>query len=279
MPAPSIYCVLCPSFHGATLLSLVLGNHSRIFALGDTIPTNPNHHCGCGALVSECEFWRQVGPVMPRPRLFALPRLNQAAVIAGSVAAFRLGRTIRFEPFAQGVEHQLAVCQSFPAFAGRDIFIDGFKSVTRYSALKAAGLSVRGVLHLMRDPRSFAASSKRKNVPAAKAAAQWASLHRMISRVTELMGERVFALRYEEFCVSPEEHLRRIAAWMGLQPEPLLHPFPPGRHWVGNRSMRDFDGTIAQRGSWRETLGAAELAEIAKACGREARRLGYDLSS
>jgi hypothetical protein len=279
MPAPSIYCVLCPSFHGATLLSLVLGNHSRIFALGDTIPANPNHHCGCGALVSECEFWRQVGPVTPRPRLFASPALNQAAVTASSVAAFRLGRTIRYEPFVQGFEHQLAVCQSFAALAGRDIFIDGFKSVMRYSALRAAGFPVRGVLHLMRDPRSFAASSKRKNVPAVEAAAQWASLHRMIDRVTRLMGERVFALRYEEFCAAPEEHLRRIEAWMGVEPQPLLHPFPPGRHWVGNRSMRDFDGTITLRESWRDTLDAAELVEIETACGREARRLGYDLSS
>lgn len=279
MPAPSIYCVLCPSFHGATLLSLVLGNHSRIFALGDTIPANPSHHCGCGALVSDCAFWRQVGAVMPRPELLALPALNQAAVIASSVAAFRLGRTIRFEPFARGVEHQLAVCQSFAAFAGRDIFIDGFKSVSRYSALKAAGFSVRGVLHLVRDPRSFAASSKRKAVPVAEAASQWASMHKTIARVTRLMGERVFALRYEDLCVRPEEHLRRIQSWMGLQSEPLLHPFPAGRHWVGNRSMRAFDGTIALRESWRETLDAAELAEIEKACGRQARRLGYDLSS
>jgi hypothetical protein len=101
----------------------------------------------------------------------------------------------------------------------------------------------------------------------------------MIARVTRLMGERVFALRYEELCAAPEEHLRRIEAWMGLEPEPLLHPFPPGRHWVGNRSMRDFDGTIAPRESWRRTLVTGELAEIEMACGGEARRLGYDLSS
>jgi Sulfotransferase family len=276
MPAPSIYCVLCPSFHGATLLSLVLGNHSRIFALGDTIPANPSHHCGCGALVSDCEFWRQVGAVMPRPELLALPALNQAAVIASSVAAFRLGKTIRFEPFAQGVEHQLAVCRTF---ADWEIFIDGFKSVSRYSALKAAGFPVHGVLHLVRDPRSFAASSKRKAVPVAEAASQWSTMHKTIARVTRLMGERVFKLRYEDLCVAPEEHLRRIQSWMGLQPEPLQHPFPPGRHWVGNRSIRAFDGTIALRESWRETFDAEELAEIEKACGRQSRKLGYDLFS
>lgn len=275
MPPSSIYCVLCPSFHGATLLSLVLGNHSRVLGLGDTVPINPNHHCGCGALIADCEFWRQVGPVEPRPELSALPVLSQGAVIAGSVLAFRLNARIRFEAFARGVERQLAVCRRF---ADWDIFIDGFKSVSRYSGLKAAGFPVRGVLHLLRDPRSFVASAKRKNVPVTRAARQWSSMHNMIARVTRLMAERVFVLRYEEFCRAPEQHLERIQAWMGLAPEPLLRPFPPGRHWVGNRSMRSFDGVVAPRESWRETLAADDLIAIARICGRRARKLGYDLS-
>ena len=241
------------------MLSLVLGNHSRVLSLGDTVATEPNHHCGCGALVSECPFWRRVNAgsdgdatlaTMPRPELFASPRLNQAATILSAIAAFRLGKTVRFGSFAKGVDHQLAVCREFQEF---DIFIDGFKSVSRYCALKAARFPVRGVIHLLRDPRSFAASSKRKNVPVKQAASQWSSMHATISRVTRLMGERVIQIRYEELCASPEQHLLRLQSWMGLDPEPLLHPFPPGRHWVGNRTMRAFDGTIALRESWRES--------------------------
>ncbi len=276
---PSIYCVLCPSFHGATLLSLVLGNHSRILALGDTVPTNPDHHCGCGALVSECEFWQQVGAVAPRPELFSVPMLNQAAVIASSALAFRWGKTLRFEPFARGVEHQLAVCQMFAAFAGRQIFVDGSKSVSRYSGLKAAGFPVRGVLHLLRDPRSFVASSKRKNVPVGQAAARWSGLHKTISLVIRLMGECELEIRYEELCLDPEEHLLRIQLWMGLEPESLLHSLPNGRHWIGNRSMRTFDGTIVLRETWHDTLSRDELAKVEEICGPQARRLGYDLSS
>ena len=30
--------VVCPSFHGATLLALLLNNHSQISALGDMLP-------------------------------------------------------------------------------------------------------------------------------------------------------------------------------------------------------------------------------------------------
>ena len=109
MPPLSIYCVLCPSFHGATLLSLVIGNHSRMLSLGDTVATEPGHHCGCGALVAECPFWRRVnggpdgGAAMPRPELFASPRLNQTATISVAIVAFRLGKTMLFGSFAKGI--------------------------------------------------------------------------------------------------------------------------------------------------------------------------------
>lgn len=281
MPALSIYCILCPSFHGATLLSLVLGNHSRVLSLGDTVATEPSHHCGCGALVADCSFWQRVnsGPngaaTMPRPQVFASPRLNQAATISGAIAAFRLRKTMHFGSFAEGVDHQLAVCREFEEF---DVFIDGFKSVSRYSALKAAGFPVRGVIHVLRDPRSFAASSKRKSVPVKQAALEWSALHRAISRATRLMGERVIQIRYEDFCARPKQHLLRLQSWMGVDREPLLYPFAPGRHWVGNRTMREFDGTIATRESWREALSQAEKTEIERACGRQALKLGYDLS-
>ena len=42
--------------------------------------------------------------------------------------------------------------------------------------------------------------------------------------------------------------------------------------------MRDFDGTIALRESWRNALSAAEKAEIERACHKPAAAWGYDLS-
>jgi hypothetical protein len=91
------------------------------------------------------------------------------------------------------------------------------------------------------------------------------------------MGERVIEIRYEELCAAPNEQLARLQSWMGLEPERLLHPFPPGRHWVGNRSMRAFDGTIALRENWPNALTAAEQAEVTEACRKSALRWGFDL--
>jgi hypothetical protein len=139
--------------------------------------------------------------------LFNSPQLNQLAIISSAITAARLGLPVAFGSFAADVRHQLAVCRRFATF---DIFIDGFKSVSRYCALKAARFPVRGVIHMLRDPRSFAASSKRKQVPVQDAARQWSSMHATISRVTRLMGERVIEIRYEELCATPNEELARF---------------------------------------------------------------------
>jgi hypothetical protein len=280
-----IYCVLCPSFHGATLLSLLIGNHSSVLSLGDTVATKPDHHCGCGSLVSDCSFWRQVGfgwrqpevftPIPPRPELFTSPPLNQAATILCSVGALKFGLKLRFGRFAEAYEHQLDVCRKFADFK---VFIDGYKSVSRYCASKAAGFPVQGVIHVLRDPRAFAASSKQKRIPIHESAAQWSSAHTTISRVTGLTGERVIEVRYERLCASPEEELSRLQSWMKLDPEPLLHPISPGRHWVGNRTIRSFTGEVSFREGWRTALDPEERAQIQRICGPEAARFGYDLS-
>jgi hypothetical protein len=56
-----LHFVLCPSFHGATLLALLLNNHSKVSALGDTVPSRAfDQACACTKKVSECPFWQTV---------------------------------------------------------------------------------------------------------------------------------------------------------------------------------------------------------------------------
>ena len=43
--------------------------------------------------------------------------------------------------------------------------------------------------------------------------------------------------------------------------------------------MREFNGTIALRESWRDALSASERAEIERACKGQALAWGYDFSS
>src|SRR5918911_1327506 len=53
--------VVCPPFHGATLLALLLNNHSQISALGDMLPLRDrNQLCACGQPSRKCDFWSTV---------------------------------------------------------------------------------------------------------------------------------------------------------------------------------------------------------------------------
>jgi hypothetical protein len=53
--------IICPSFHGATLLSLLLNNHSGISCIGDTFPSQKvDQLCSCGEKISRCTTWKEV---------------------------------------------------------------------------------------------------------------------------------------------------------------------------------------------------------------------------
>jgi hypothetical protein len=281
--SPEIYCILCPSFHGATLVSLVLGNHSRLLGLGDTIPNDvfPTK-CGCNANFDECGFWTDVraatqagdGRDLFPSTTKLLPHLylNFAAVVACGIAASRAGMRFPRRRFARSFETFLAVCSKYEMF---DIFIDGFKRPDHYVALKASGFPVRGVIHILRDPRSYAAAAKRAGVPAVRAAHRWRQFHRSIDLVGKLMRERVFRLRYEDLCASPDRELESLQSWIGVRPEPIQRPISKSVHWLGNISMSKFDGRITLRVSWPETLTAGERAAVEKITARDARGYGY----
>ncbi len=276
-----IYCTLCPSFHGSTLLSLVLGNHSRILGLGDTVPPEVWDRCGCGAKPDQCEFWGQVrAAVDPAPRNLFPPsvqllpdvHLNFFAVAALSLTARALGVTLPQRRFAHSYREFLSVCAQHASF---DIFIDGFKRPDHYLSLKASGFNVRGVIHLVRDPRAFAASAKRAGIPAAKAARTWIWHHRAVRVLTRATGERVMRVRYEDLCQSPDEELTKLQQWMGVEPEQLQRPIGNKVHWFGNRSMRKFDGTIRQTDKWPEELTSEERSTVERITERAADGYGY----
>jgi hypothetical protein len=153
-------------------------------------------------------------------------------------------------------ESFLTECKKESSF---DIFVDGHKSISRYVALKAGGFPLRGVIHLVRDPRAFAASAKRvADIPVRTAARQWIKLHRTIDRVTRWDRERVYMLRYEDICDTPLKELSRLQNWLGVSPESLLRPVDRRLHWLGNGSLRGFAGEIHNGEKWKSELTGKE---------------------
>jgi hypothetical protein len=278
-----IYCILCPSFHGSTLLSLILGNHRQVLGLGDTIPNDvfPTV-CGCGTKFNECDFWTDVrDSVQWRNGRELFPAtvavlgnryLNFGAIVALGGVFGLLGLKFPRKRFARSFEKFLRVCSEYSQF---DIFVDGFKRPDHYVALKSSGFAVKGVIHLIRDPRAFVAAAKRAGVPVAQAARWWCRYHRAIRFITWLTGERVFRLRYEDLCNAPDSELEKLQLWLGIRPEAIRRPIADSVHWLGNISMTEFDGRIELRNKWPQELTQGERMRVENITARVARSFGY----
>lgn len=278
--------LLSPSWHGATLLSMLLGNHSRVYSCGDTIPARIPFRCRCGKSSDACAFWTEVrqrvgvsaaDSVIPaRPSITGYRSLDHGLVLLGSSLARYLhlpapgcGQVIRANSIF------LDCCGESKPF---DIFVDGCKSISRYAAIKSGRRErIRGILHLIRDPRAFAAAAKKRGMSADDACRYWGQQHHRIDRVAALLGEDVMTLRYEDFCAAPEVTLQRIQVWLKLEPESLLKPFGRDRHWTGSGSVRKFDGTVELSDRWRTELTRQEIALLRRKLQKTARRWGYRL--
>lgn len=283
--ARTVY-LLCPSWHGATLIGMLLGNHPRALSLGDTLHSRWPFPCRCGRRSDACAFWQDVraragitgdAPLPRRPRLFAHAALDQAAVTALAAVAARLRRVPHaFEAPLVLNRALLATAQTLQPF---DLFVDGCKSPTRYAALRCdPALASAGVIHLLRDPRAFAAAAKRRGQNVAAAATAWVRYHRAIGPLVRLFGDRLYRLRYEDFCAAPTAELERLQGWLDLPRATLLHRFDGSEHWTGSGSVNDFDGTVRLSTRWRKELDREETAQVNRIAGATAARFGYAMS-
>lgn len=300
--------IVCPSFHGSTLLHLLLNNHSRISALGDTNPSRAyDQMCACGRKVSQCDYWLGIStrlrsdrfehrklmlPILPWPlesyrvegRAVPVTRsepVNRAigrtaAAVLDVVLPFLWRRGTRrldnyFRLYSTYYEHVLAL-------HGTQMIVDGSKS-GRKVALFARRLPPGDVkvIHLVRDPRGFAASWRHngegKDVGAA--AWLWRDIHgRYEALQTNLPYCRV---RYEDLATDTPGELERILEFIEAEPQALIAPpqHPEKHHLMGNRMLFTFDGTVRLDEAWRERLTVDEQRLVLARAGELARKLGY----
>ena len=267
MPFNKRFFVLCPSFHGATLVAKLLNAHPEVSSLGDTYPSNAfDQTCGCGALVSECGFWTSVksaiGPhysaISPawlpfwpgqtrnianrirfsdyifRKRLCPENANNYFA--AEDLQELRAG----YEAFLTGVH------QHMPA----DVFVDGVKSIARLSCLLAAGTQIGGVIHIRRSANDFVGSAMRNTgraglIGAAEHTLRWRNYHQKVREFARFVP--VLDISYEDLAHDPDAVLGRLFDFLGCAPmtrEGLRPGLHQTWHFMGNISLSKFDGSI-----------------------------------
>jgi hypothetical protein len=301
--------IVSPSYHGSTLLSLLLQNHSQVSSLGDAnLPRGSKTTCSCGQRVYECDFWQALTaqldtsryakvptmlPMLPRPltrrklegyptRVFHSARVDRTA---GRVAAVGADRII--EPLWQlrpGLVHDFvdvyrSVYKLTLELQGTSVFVDGSKN------WRTARLFVRefgpdanvNIIHLVRDPRGFALSQRTRGLGRDLRAAAWlwADLHRRMQALENAAPYRV--VRYEDLCTQPEAELQSLFTSLGLEPEGVVGrtQHPAKNHLVGNPMRKAFDGTVRLDDRWRTELSDAEQRAVLRHAGDLATRFGY----
>jgi Sulfotransferase family len=305
---PRLGFVVCPSFHGATLLALLLNNHSAISALGDTNPTRGyDQICACRAKVSECGFWQTVSerldtdrfsnlnvllPEVPWPisnrleglplRVSRHPTVNRAAGRVGATAADWLLPLIWRRSSAAILDYMdvwTAFYRLVSDLHNTSVVVDGSKHPRKVSlmARKLGPPAEIRVIHLVRDPRGFVASRCRniEGTDLRSSAWLWADMHRRIETLQSLVSYR--RVRYEDLVLHTETEMAAIFEFLGLPGEAVVGPtrFHDKHHLMGNAMLFHFDGSVTLDERWREALTPHDQLRVLRFTGEMARRCGY----
>lgn len=301
--------VVCPSFHGATLLALLLNNHSQVSALGDTNPTRKfDQTCACGAKVSVCPFWQTIStglradrfshlgtllPSLPWPLAHHHLEGGHVAISKNAAvnrAAGRLAASIGdalipaiWRRESHTVADYLQVWERFYGLVrelhGTSMVVDGSKSSRKVALMARPSQGPTGikVIHLVRDPRGFVASTLRYEPEASLRTTTWlwSDLHARM----EALGSAASYLRvrYEDLALEPEEEIGSVFDFLGVDREDVLVPprFPEKHHSVGNSMLVGFDGTVRLDERWRDALSVSDQSRVLLYAGKVAERYGY----
>jgi hypothetical protein len=298
-PRRQLNFVVCPSFHGATLLALLLNNHSRLSALVDTIPTRKyDQLCACKLPVSRCDFWQTIArrldtdrysdsavfiPMMPWPFWNGVPMVNRlAGTLGGPVVDSTL--SLLWRVARSSLDEYAKLYASFYEVIGdlhgTTLVVDGSKSWPKVRALAdyfGDSADIR-VIHLVRDPRGFVASlQRRKEGPAsvAAAASRWRDLHRQFARLDGVASYT--ALRYEDLCADPVGTMEQVFEFLSVPNEDVIAAprFPAKHHLMGNVMLFTFDGTLTLDETWKAQLTPHEQEQVLRHAGALAKKFGY----
>lgn len=190
-------------------------------------------------------------------------------------------RSFTLPSVTRGARNTLALYQAALRTSGKRVSIDASKMPRKAAHLYCAAPDQVRIIHLTRDGRGVVASRK-KYMDVEHAAERWAHYHRLATRLLERWvpaGHRL-RLSYEEFATRPEETLRSVSDWLGVDyaPEYLVFDNADPSHAAGGNPAR-FELAGGIRGvdeRWREALTEEELATFDRLAGAQNREFAYE---
>lgn len=223
---------------GSTLLGRLLDMHPRVLCTGELMRTDlaleADLPCGCGALLGECEFWKD-----------RLPWIREET---------------RLDPrrFVPQVYERIA------RSAGRDVAVDLSKTRVWRVARRWRDRG-QAYVFLVRDSRGVLASAARVGKDLERPLKKHRKWMRRLQRFVDKRPDRSIVVHYEDLCRDPEAELRRLCGFLGLEFDPLmLRPAERVHHFVHSSASGYLKASneIRLDERWREELTPSQLAAI-----------------
>jgi hypothetical protein len=171
----------------------------------------------------------------------------------------------------------VAFIRTLLRIADADVFFDTSKRATRlHHLLETPQLDV-SVVRLVRDVRGYVWSAKKRGESVADAALTWRKHQTSFAHIaSQLPGERVMLLRYEDVCRDPQTWLKQTYAFCGVEPiDPPESVLSRQHHVLGNKMRLNETTRIRLDEKWRTSLPADEQAQALAIAGNYHSELGY----
>jgi hypothetical protein len=180
----------------------------------------------------------------------------------------------------QSVDNTLALYETVARTTGARLIIDASKLPRKAAHLYVTDPARVRIVHLTRDGRGVVASRKRYMTPE-YAAKRWQHYHSLSLRLLDRWVPDKHRLRvaYEQFAAQPEQTLRRVFDWLGMEYSGQCLDFGIDHiaHSAGGNPAR-FEMSGGIRGvdeRWRTSLTSEELATFDRIAGSMNRAFGY----
>lgn len=295
---------------GSTILDILLGNHPQIVSTGELCKfyryafLDPQF-CSCGQPVAECSFWSSVTTRLGgEQHTSEIGRQNRLQSLFERYRYWPL-RTFHPGTRRRAAEYKQQLMTHYQAIAdasGKGIVVDSSKHGLRALWLNELARDNKvdaRFLFLVRDGRGIVWSFKKQMARQPEAGRQKDFKRKSTLRTTlswlranleceavvkQVPDSKVFRLRYEDLCSSPEPTLSRLASWAEVDPAPLVQALHSEEglnisHLVaGSRHRMARQVRFKPDQEWRSRLTPSDKLVFRLVAGRYARSLGYDMA-
>lgn len=296
--------ILGPAYHGAGMLSWRLNHHPDVLSLGTA---NPHRHeeqiCSCGQDIKSCLFWSKVSKSIEMkaddPLNTMLPHspflsnshgintfLNSAIALIANEVSPKCWKMV-YESAERFYDIHNKFRTACHEQAQHKVFVDGERSNLKFMVMASMGFPVKGVIHLVRDPRGYANAWKKyyPESPIEKPTLEWAAAHTRIQRLKNFFPKIPFlTMRYEDLIANPIESTTRALTFLkasmivGTDPLDLKSlRIPENKNHSIGLGPQDTEGGLSTPRSenWRESLHPEDEARILKVVGPLFAEFGY----